>query len=222
MQAGETMTASDGAQVMLYPMDYLYITQVSSPGSYSHCCGSPVDMVGSTAQYPLYAPCDCFLVYSNAPYLGNTRMYQSASEVYYATPSGSGWSKGYITFGFTHDSNPPSQTSFKQGELIGHSGIAGNVTGDHCHFETSTGQVNTLIDSGVTCSGGNRCWMQPNSTPINQICFINNTTIVDTKGMEFQTWDGSPGPGPGPEPEPTKVKGVLFLDPKSTSFIILK
>lgn len=218
MQAGQTLYAEDGTQVMLYPMDYLYITQTSSPDSYSHCCGSPVDMVGRTATYPLYAPCDCVLVYSNGATLGNTRMYQSTSEVLYATASGTGWTKGYVTFGFTHDSNPPSQTTFKQGELIGHSGTAGYVTGDHCHFETSTGQVNTLIYSGIVCSGGNKCYMQPNSTPINQICFINDTEQANTAGLTFQTYTGG-GPGPGPEPE--KQKAVIFLDPKSTSFIII-
>lgn len=222
MKQGQKLYATDGTQVMLYPSDILYITQVSSPSSYSHCCGHPVDMVGSSSRYPLYAPCDCKLVYSNGPSVGNTRIYQSTSPVYYATKSGSSWSKGFISFGFTHDSNPPTATSFSQGDLIAHTGVAGNVTGDHSHFETSTGQISGLVSSGIYCSGGNLCYMQPNSTQPSEICFVNDTKIVNTQGLSFSEWDGgvSPEPGPEPKPEPEEKKKIVFLDAKGLDFFI--
>lgn len=220
MKAGQKLYASDGTQVMLFPMDVLNITQVASPSSYSHCCGEPVDMVGTTATYPLYAPCDCKLVYSNGPVAGNTRIYQSTSPVYYATKSGTTWTKGFISFGFTHDSIPPTATSFKQGELIAHTGLAGNVKGDHDHFETSTGQINTLVYSGVTCSGGNACWMQPNSVKPNTVCFVNDTKIVNTQGLSFSEWDGGVSPEPEPEPEPEEKKKIVFLDARGLDFFI--
>lgn len=107
MKAGQTLVASDGHEVCLFPMDMLYVTQVSGPSSLSHCCGHPIDIVGNTVQYPLYAPFSCHLVWSWPD--GNERSYTSDSEVWYATPNGNGWTLGYVTVCFTHQNNPPTK-----------------------------------------------------------------------------------------------------------------
>jgi len=178
MLRGQT-AEKDGYQIALFPMDYLNCTQVSGPDSYSHCCGHPCDWVGPSARYPYYAPCDCHLIYSDAS--GNTRGYQSDAEVW--TPMG----LQYICFSFTHDNTPPDQYSFRQGDLIGHTGTAGFATGDHMHLDQAAGAGNTLISYGITCSAGNLCYALRNSTEVTQIFYITgDEAIINTQGMEFE------------------------------------
>lgn len=210
VKAGQTLVASDGHEVCLFPMDMLYITQLSGPSSLSHCCGHPIDIVGNTPQYPLYAPFSCHLVWSWPD--GNERSYTSDNPVWYATPNGDGWTLGYVTVCFTHQNNPPTKTSFKQGELIAHTGTSGNVTGDHCHLDQSTLPNVGNVSYGVTCAYGNLCYALQGSTDPTKIYFINDTNVVQTLGLNFATWEGGQ-PGPGPEPEPESKKYIpLLLD----------
>lgn len=179
MRSGEKISY-DGYQVALFPMDYLYITQTSSPSSLSHCCGHPIDIIGSYATYPLYAPCDCTRIYTGSDYV----IYASNNPVW--TPNG----LTYITFEFGHDNNPPSKTSFLQGELIGHTGTKGYVTGDHCHLDQSALRNATLVNSGITCSGGNVCWMLNGSEyPYNIFYLSGSESVVSTQGYTFKVWD---------------------------------
>lgn len=190
MQAGERISYN-GYQVCLFPMDYLYCTQVSSPDSYSHCCGHPADWIGPSAEYPIYAPFDCHLVHSYPD--GNNRVYTSDNKVW--TPQG----LDYVTVLFTHDNNPPSATSFSQGDLIAHTGTAGFVTGDHTHIDQSNVVDAALISYGYYCSGGNLCYALDGSQyPANIFYLSGNETIITTLGQGFETWDKPPGPGPGP------------------------
>lgn len=220
VKAGQTLVASDGHEVCLFPMDMLYITQVSGPSSLSHCCGHPIDIVGNTAQYPLYAPFSCHLVWSWPD--GNERSYTSDNPVWYATPNGNGWTLGYVTVCFTHQNNPPTKTSFKQGEVIAHTGTSGNVTGDHCHLDQSTLPNVGNVSFGVTCAYGNLCYALQGSTDPTQIYFINDTNIVQTLGLNFATYEGG-GPGPEPEPEPSESKYIpLFMDGMGIDIFMMK
>lgn len=207
MKAGQTLVASDGHEVCLFPMDMLYITQLSGPSSLSHCCGHPIDIVGNTPQYPLYAPFSCHLVWSWPD--GNERSYTSDDMVWYATPNGDGWTLGYVTVCFTHQNNPPTQTSFKQGELIAHTGTAGNVTGDHCHLDQSTLPNVGNVSFGVTCAYGNLCYALDGSTDPTKIYFINDTNVVQTLGLNFASWEGGVTP-PQPQPESRKYMPLLL------------
>ena len=195
-----------GYQVCLFPLDYLYITQTSSPSSLSHCCGHPCDYIGSYWNYPFYAPCDCHLTYQDN--VGNTRGYTSNAPVW--TPSG----LHYVTFSFTHDNNPPVVQGFTQGDLIGHTGTAGMVTGDHVHIDQSLRANARLVSYGYYCAYGNLCYALQDSTyPMNVFYLTGSETIVDTKGYSFTKWDGSitppiPPTPPTPEP-PTRFKWWL-------------
>ena len=208
VKAGQTLVASDGHEVCLFPMDMLYITQLSGPSSLSHCCGHPIDIVGNSAEYPLYAPFSCHLVWSWPD--GNERSYTSDNPVWYATPNENGWTLGYVTVCFTHQNNPPTKTSFKQGELIAHTGTSGNVTGDHCHLDQSTLPNVGNVSYGVTCAYGNLCYALDGSTDPTKIYFINDTNVVQTLGLNFSTWDGGVTP---PQPQPESKKYIpLLLD----------
>lgn len=188
MRQGET-ASYEGYQVALFPMDYVYITQTSSPSSLSHCCGHPVDIIGSHAIYPMYAPCDCHRIATGTPAGGNYTIYASDDKVW--TPRG----LTYITFEFGHDDNIPSKTSFKQGELIAHTGTtpSTSVTGDHCHLDQSNKQNARLVSYGITCSFGNLCYALEKSTNVYDIFYLSGSeNVVYTHGYTFETWQDTP------------------------------
>lgn len=172
-----------GYQVCLFPMETMYITQWSSPDTASHCCGHPFDCaVESRTDVPLYAPCDCHLIYSDGSQSGNTRIYTSDKKVW--TPSG----LRQVTFSFTHDNNPPTKTTFKQGELIAHTGVAGMVTGDHSHIDQTFTVNGTLIYYGITCRYGNKCYALNGSVLPTLFWYVNDTVIANDMGHTFSTF----------------------------------
>ena len=201
MQAGERISYQ-GSQVCLFPMDYVDCTQVSGPSSLSHCCGHPADWIGSYSGYPIYAPCDCHLVYSDN--VGNTRAYSSDAPVW--TPQG----LQYVTFSFTHDNDPPAATSFSQGDLIAHTGTAGYVTGDHSHIDQSNQEDAQLVSYGIYCAYGNLCYALAGSQPPEDIFYLSGSeTFVTDLGQGLETWDKPP------EPIGSKAKyAILFLAKK--------
>lgn len=183
MRAGET-AYYNGVQVALFPLDYLYCTQIPQAGAFSHCCGTATDWVGTTNHYPFYAPFDCDLVASNNS--ENLRAYRSRTPVY--TPSG----VQYLITGFVHDDNPPTQTSFNQGQLIGHTGTTGFATGDHVHIDQTVNSTYTYQASGLICGSGNMCYLVPGGIMPTQAYFLTgNETIVTTLGLNFQTFSGA-------------------------------
>ena len=179
MQAGER-AYYNGYQCCLFPLDYLNCTQVSGPSSLSHCCGHPADYTGPSRRYPYYAPCDCTridILSSN----GQT-IYTSDSPVW--TPSG----LHYVTFLFAHDESIPAATHYNQGDLIGHTGTAGQVTGDHVHLDQSLIHNDVITNYGVTCAYGNVCYALGQSVVASDVFFLTGSeTIVNTQGMNFQT-----------------------------------
>lgn len=193
MRQGERASYG-GYEVCLFPMDYLYITQTSGPSSLSHCCGNPCDYVGTYWVYPIYAPFSCHLTYSDN--VGNTRAYTSNAPVW--TPSG----LTYVTVSFTHDANPPVVQGFTQGDLIAHTGMAGQATGDHVHIDQSLQGNARLVSYGVVCAYGNLCYALQGSTAPNNVFYLSGSeTIAQTYGYNFKKWDGSVDPPPIP-PEP--------------------
>lgn len=198
MHAGQKISYN-GSQVCLFPLDYMYITQTSGPSSLSHCCGNPADYIGTYDHYPIYAPCDCHLVYSDN--VGNTRAYTSDAPVW--TPQG----LQYVTFSFTHDENPPSATSFSQGDLIAHTGRANAPLGDHSHIDQSNIANAQLIYYGITCAYGNPCYALDGSQPPEDIFYLSGAeTIVQTQGLIFQGWTQPPEP-----PAPGKAKYAILM-----------
>jgi murein DD-endopeptidase MepM/ murein hydrolase activator NlpD len=91
---------------------------------------------------------------------------------------------------FFHDNNPIASVgdTFTQGDLIGHTGTAGNVTGDHMHFNTATG----IYAGGHRVPPANQ-WELINSEHIYDICYDNNTVIVEGLGYNWQSYNGEVG-----------------------------
>ena len=134
MIANQKLVDNKGNQVALFPMEYIYISQGEN-GSYSHQGILAIDFLGwgpngRILKCPYYAPCDCKVVYHGRYY----NVWESLKPV--VTPQG----LNYICFEVAHDDTPPALgTIAKQGDLIGHTGTNGNVTGDHLHLNTAIG-----------------------------------------------------------------------------------
>lgn len=172
-----------GYQVCLFPMETMEITQWSSPDAFSHCCGHPFDCaILNQTHIPLYAPCDCHLIDAGSAVYGNTRIYTSDKKVW--TPSG----LRQVTFSFTHDNSPPTKTAFKQGELIAHTGTAGDVNGDHSHIDQTFTVNGKLVEYGVTCPHGNYCYALEGSVLPTSFWYVNDTVIANDMGHKFSTF----------------------------------
>lgn len=188
----------DGYQVSLFPLDYMNCTQRGTPGdmsSYSHCCtyacdwGDP-DTSSSQTNYPVYAPFDGYLDASSAT---NHRAY-FYSTVPVLTPLG----HTFVSLELVHDDIAPVSGYYSQGDIIYHTGTAGNAFGEHVHLDQADGQNEVLTNSGYSCTGSSTgaCWTLPNTKPPYSIFYLTgDETIVNLRGMIFQTiTDYSPTP----------------------------
>lgn len=200
MQAGQRLVASDGYEVALFPMPYLYMTQ-DEGGNTSHQGTYNLDFIGwSTSgriyQAPIYAPCSCRCVYAlNTSASGNLRVYQSDNLVH--TPGG----LRRIMFYFGHDSNPPSVLNqhFNQGDLIYHTGEYGIAYGDHTHtcmgiapwIDWSTSMTERPPYDHVDFTNRIHYW---------DAVYVNDTTIIQGYNHNWQTWSG-----PTPPPTPSRT-----------------
>ena len=188
MLAHQRMVASDGKEVMLFPLPYIYISQGEN-GSYSHQGTLNIDFLGWGAngriyQAPMYAPCSCRCV-ATIDANNKGRIFQSLNEVH--TPNG----LQYVTFMWFHDNNPIASVgdTFTQGDLIGHTGTAGNVTGDHTHFNCANGTY-----AGWEQVPPQNHGQLKNSTHIYDICYTNDTVIVQGDGYNWQEYQGGSTP----------------------------
>lgn len=184
MQPFQRMVASDGKEVMLFPLTQIYVTQGEN-GSYSHQGILAMDLVVAGQHHaPIYAPCSCtcVAVLSDS---NNGRIFQSNNPVW--TPAG----LQYVNFMFFHDNNPIASvgSTFTQGDLIAHTGTAGNVTGDHTHFNTAYGTY-----AGWTHVPPQNHGCLVNSSHIYETCYDNDTLITVSGGYNWVEYQGGVTP----------------------------
>ena len=174
MQALQQLVAPDGKEVMLFPLSYMYISQHEG-GDFSHAGTLQMDFLGWDANgraynCPYYAPCTCKCV-AIFDASANDRVYESIAPVHLADGS-----LDYITFEVAHDNNPPQNGGdvVPHGSLLGRTGTAGYVTGDHLHFQVARGQY-----AGWEQVPPNNNWELVNEMHIYNACYVNGTDIVD-------------------------------------------
>lgn len=195
MLAHQRLVATDGYEVCLFPLSYLNMSQ-DEGGDYSHAGTLCIDFLGwgpngRIYNCDYYAPCTCKLVNSTLDPSANMRVWESVDKVH--LPDGT---LDYICFQFGHDNNPPYSTVgtvVTQGELIGHTGTAGYVTGDHVHYNVARG----------TYQGGERVppnnnFQLKNSIHIYDANYVNDTVIIRGFNHNWRTYGGPTPPTPVP------------------------
>ena len=183
MLANQRMVADDGKEVMLFPLEYINISQPEG-GSYSHAGTLQIDFLGWGANgrvynCPYYAPCTCKCV-ATTDASTNNRVWESVNQVHLADGT-----IGYVTFEMAHDNFPVHGVGavVQQGALLGHTGTATGV-GDHMHFQCARGTYAGWVQN----SYGN--WMLRNEMHIYDACYVNDTIIIDGEGYNWREYHG--------------------------------
>ena len=200
MIAGQKLKTKEGVEVMLFPLPYLYMSQ-DEGGDYSHAGTLAMDFLGwgpngRIYQAPYYAPCSCTCIAKTEE---ANRIWQSDNPVFLADGT-----TDYVTWVQAHDNNPlPVGTHLNQGDLLGHTGTAGNVTGDHLHLNIAKGKY-----ANWERVPPNNNWQLVNSMHIYDACFVNDTVIVQGYGHLWINYD-TPIP---PTPAKKYKYNALMLD----------
>ena len=201
MLAGQTMRASDGYEVALFPLEYMYITQGEMmPSGWSHYNVYNMDFEGygpngRVYTCPLYAPFTMKVV-ALWDYNGShTVTFESVDKVHFADGS-----LDYMTIEFTHCVNPPYHTIgqvINQGQLCYYTGTFGNgqsgYYGDHVHICAGKGHY----DGYTQRTGGH--YDLTNRWHLYDSLYINDTVIsYDSHNYPWQTYTGPTPPTPTP------------------------
>lgn len=75
------MRGSNGKENILFPLDYMYITQGELEDDPSHGGTYNIDYIGRTTKYPYYAPVTCKVVYIDVS--NGMTVIESIDEVNY-------------------------------------------------------------------------------------------------------------------------------------------
>jgi hypothetical protein len=192
-----------GYQLALFPMDVINISQGEN-GSYSHNGTLCIDFLGNTDVYPYYAPCDCECIARDDT--NAFLVWKSSNKVMCADGQ-----IRYITWDCFHDSNPIHSVGDKisKGDLMGHSGIGGNVSGDHFHLNIIEGSTyyGFTYKPDPALSG--------TELHIYDVFAVNGVNIVNGLGYDWKTSDyvdGSQGGGNTVASGNNKTIHLLLVD----------
>lgn len=199
MLAGQKLVASDGYEVCLFPFEYLYMSQ-DEGGNFSHQNTYNIDFIGWGAngrilKCPFYAPVTLQCVNTKWDPKSHNVVYTSTKKVHFADGT-----LDYLTIAFAHDDKVPYQVGdiIPQGNVLGHTGTTGNVTGDHTHSCCAKGLYRGMVQR----PGG--AWDLVGRVHYWDATYVNDTVIVRGYKHDWRVYDGSVIP---PIPTPTIKKG---------------
>lgn len=190
MVKGQTLIASDGLEVCLYPLESIRITQSykgdTSHGSFEVANTGLWDVTGISGDNPLgciIAPFSGKIVACKTGYVnGNQRILASNNKVH--LPDGT---IDYANFGWGHDKNLLVKLGdeVKQGQIIGYTGTYGFVTGEHSHLMIGKGKW-TRGNTIPTCwnKKGSKIFYMPNAVNIDKLFFKNKIRAINTSKVD--------------------------------------
>lgn len=182
MKPNQKLIGTNGKEVLLFPLQYLNMSQ-DEGGDYSHAGTLSMDFLGWGASgrinnCPYYAPCNCRCIGTTEE---ANRIWQSLDEVNLADETTS-----IVCWVQAHDNFPlPVGTVLNQGDLLGHTGTAGQVTGDHVHFNFAKGMY-----AGWEQVPPNNNWQLKNSIHIYDATYVNDTIIINGYNHPWKIYDG--------------------------------
>lgn len=167
MKKGQT-SKRGGYEDILFPMEICNITQGDNTGTHKGTYAT--DLAGKdTGRDLFYAPFSVVCKAVDAAN-GNAVWWESQNKVRFADGT-----IDYATIMIVHDNSLGGiyvGAKYKQGIQIAQEGTAGKATGNHLHFEIAKGKYDHMYDLnkyGV--------YHLPNNMPIENACFMDNTTI---------------------------------------------
>ena len=198
MQPLQRLFDSDGNEVVLFPMEYLYLSQGEHQQLALDFLGW--NSLGRVYNCPCYAPISCRVVYTGNDH---NMICWSLNPVRLADGSVSN-----ISILVAHSETPPSSvgTVIQQGQLWYHSGNYGHSTGDHLHMEVAKGHV-TWDGTGLHLD---------NPEHLYNVMAINDTTLVNDMGFNWQEYDGIT---PTPTNKKKKVYNFVLFNRKRRRYL---
>lgn len=185
------MKDSDGNEVALFPMEYLYMSQ----GEHQLYA---LDFLGWNANGRVYN-CPCYAPFScRVTYTGNDHnmICQSLNKVRFVDGT-----LDYATVLVAHSMTAPPRlgTIFTQGDLWYHTGNYGQSTGDHLHMEVAKGRVSWAV-GGLHLKNPYHMW---------NMFAKNNTVISNGMGLNWRNYEG--GVTPTPTSKDKKQNGFRWV-----------
>lgn len=172
MQPLQRLFDSTNHEVVLFPMEYIHVSQTEHQLYAIDFLGW--NSLGRVYNCPCYAPFSGSVVYTGSDH---NMIYWSSSQVRFVDGT-----LDYATVLVAHSETPPASvgTSFVQGTLWYHTGNYGVSTGDHLHMEVARGHV-TWDPTGMHLN---------NPYHLYNMMAVNNTVIDDGGGFTWLEYHG--------------------------------
>lgn len=181
----QKLKTESGNEVVLFPLEYMYISQGEHSGYAMDFLG--YNREGRAFNCPCYAPVSCSIVYTGNDH---NAILWSDDKVLYADGT-----LDYLSILVAHDELAPVlNTHFNQGDLFYHTGNYGLSTGDHLHMELARGHVKWNSEGSHL----------ENPVHIYNTMYVNDTVML--RGLTFN-WKIYLSPVP---PTPTVYKKSNF------------
>ena len=185
MLANQKSIGSNGYENLLFPLEYMQMTQGEHSSTYYAMDFSGWGESGKIEKCPYYAPCSCTVVYLNKSTSNPYVIWQSNNKVNYIDGT-----LDYVYFLVGHDNNIADFNlgdTRSQGELLGHTGNLGLSTGDHLHLYLGKGEW------------GNGQWILVGEDyrfktqyHIYNAMGVNNTVLEETGGYNWRDFSITP------------------------------
>ena len=187
MLANQKSIGNNGYENLLFPLEYMQMTQGEHSSTYYAMDFSGWGESGKIEKCPYYAPCTCSVVYVNKVPSNPYVIWQSDNKVNYIDGT-----LDYVYFLFAHDENIADFNvgdKRNQGDIIGHTGDLGVSSGDHLHLylgkgEWGDGQWIFIIETGE--------FRFKTQYHIYDAMGVNDTVLLETGGYNWRDFSITP------------------------------